>query len=86
MNRVQNESVTSRCEESSEAWRCSSVFSQRQQDGWIEIMAPPVYSRYRDIHSYNIYNIYNIYIIYISQDPAVFLQILPSKQTGTGHK
>ena len=46
MNRVQNESVTSRCEESSEAWRCSGVFSQRQQDGWIEIMAPPVYSRY----------------------------------------
>lgn len=45
MNRVQNESVTSRCEETSEAWRCSSVFSQRQQDGWIEIMAPPVYSR-----------------------------------------
>ena len=46
MNRVQNESVTSRCEETSEAWRCSGVFSQRQQDGWIEIMAPPVYSRY----------------------------------------
>ena len=48
MNRVQNESVTSRCEETSEAWRCSGVFSQRQEDGWIEIMAPPVYSRYRD--------------------------------------
>ena len=48
MNRVQNESVTSRCEETGEAWRCSSVFSQRQEDGWIEIMAPPVYSRYRD--------------------------------------
>ena len=43
MNRIQNESVTSRCEDSGNSWDCVSVFSQMQKDGWIEIMDPPVY-------------------------------------------
>ena len=43
MNRIQNESVTSRCEDSGNSWDCISVFPQRQSDGWIEIMDPPVY-------------------------------------------
>ena len=43
MNRIQNESVTSRCEDAGNSWDCISVFPQRQSDGWIEIMDPPVY-------------------------------------------
>ena len=43
MNRIQNESVTSRCQDNGNSWNCVSVFSQKQRDGWIEIMAPPVY-------------------------------------------
>ena len=44
MNRIQNESVISECREEGSKWTCIKVFSQKQENGWIEIMPPPVYS------------------------------------------
>ena len=45
MNRIQNESVISSCSEAEDggSWQCTEQFSQSQENGWIEIMAPPVY-------------------------------------------
>ena len=49
MNRIQNLSITSECREQETTWTCVNVFSQEQQDGWIEIMAPPVYNSDSDM-------------------------------------
>ena len=45
MNRIQTESIISECREKEEgsAWQCARVFSEREQEGWIEIESPPVY-------------------------------------------
>ena len=45
MNRIQTESIISECrqEEEGSAWQCARVFSEREQEGWIEIESPPVY-------------------------------------------
>jgi len=44
MNRIQNQSVISECRETESTWTCVGVFYQEQKNGWIEIMAPPVYN------------------------------------------
>ena len=43
MNRIQNESIISECREEGNQWACVKVFSQKQENGWIEIKPPPVY-------------------------------------------
>ena len=44
MNRIQNELVISECREERNKWTCIKVFAQKQENGWIEIKPPPVYS------------------------------------------
>ena len=43
MNRVQNESVVTECEELGLVWQCYPQFSQRQENGWLDLFQPPVY-------------------------------------------
>ena len=47
MNRIQNESITSLCNEESAEWKCRNIFMQQQHNGWIEIAAPPMFSQDR---------------------------------------
>jgi len=44
MNRIQNESIISECRETTTTWDCQTIFSQRQENGWIEIAPPPTYN------------------------------------------
>jgi hypothetical protein len=44
MNRIQNESIISECREAEQNWECQTIFSQKQENGWIEIAPPPTYS------------------------------------------
>ena len=44
MNRIQNQSIISECREAGEQWECKTIFSQKQENGWIEIAPPPTYS------------------------------------------
>ena len=44
MNRIQTESIISECREEGEAWQCTKVFSELEENGWIEIESPPVYN------------------------------------------
>ena len=44
MNRIQTKSVISTCTENGDIWSCVERFSESEDNGWIEIMAPPVYS------------------------------------------
>merc|ERR1711892_1085506 len=44
MNRIQNQSIISECREAGEQWACKTIFSQKQENGWIEIAPPPTYS------------------------------------------
>jgi len=45
MNRIQTESIISECKESGTEWKCSTVFSEKEENGWIEIESPPIYSQ-----------------------------------------
>merc|ERR1711892_587963 len=45
MNRIQNQSIISECREAGEKWSCKTIFSQKQEHGWIEIAPPRTYSR-----------------------------------------
>ena len=44
MNRIQNESIISECREADQTWDCQTIFSQKQENGWIEIAPPPTYN------------------------------------------
>jgi len=44
MNRIQNESIISECNESGQTWDCVTRFTQAQEKGWIEIAPAPTYN------------------------------------------
>ena len=44
MNRIQNESIISECNESEQTWDCVTRFMQAQEKGWIEIAPAPTYN------------------------------------------
>ena len=44
MNRIQNESIISECNESEQTWDCVTRFTQAQEKGWIEIAPAPTYN------------------------------------------
>ena len=44
MNRIQNQSIISECREADQTWDCQTIFSQKQENGWIEIAPPPTYN------------------------------------------
>jgi hypothetical protein len=47
MNRIQNESIISLCNEDTAVWQCRKIFMQQQHNGWIEIAPPPMFSQDR---------------------------------------
>ena len=44
MNRIQNSSVLSECQEAAAVWTCVTILARDQPGGWIEIAPPPLHT------------------------------------------
>lgn len=45
MNRVQDKSVISECQDNGSSWICTSLYEIEEVDGWLDLFQPPVYKK-----------------------------------------